>query len=214
VGDRRPQYRSRLLLRRPPLAGLARGGALGDEGVVYRWNGRAWRSVPLPALGGTATFGGVDAIGPGDVWVVGEWKRRAPHDAWPPVLPLFLHWDGRSWSVRHPALFPDYGFTELTDVTWSPAADGVLAVGRATKYHPGRGTENVNFSATLTGTSWAASQVSTDYSDGLWVASGDWAVGGSQHVPNRPATRSSPRRWHSTPTNWARRGGRQHRRPP
>jgi hypothetical protein len=60
------------------------------------WDGDLWTIVPSPNPGGTSVdqLYAVAAVGPNDVWAVGEYW-----DANYVPLPMTLHWDGVGWTV-------------------------------------------------------------------------------------------------------------------
>jgi hypothetical protein len=59
--------------------------------VVYRWNGAAWIRVVTPAESIAQSFlHAIVALGPNDIWAAGSINYSEP---------LFLHWDGSSWTI-------------------------------------------------------------------------------------------------------------------
>jgi len=142
--------------------------------LLFHWNGVRWGRLPLPRLGGRASFAGLDVVGPGDVWVVGAWQRAyAPHSR---VLPLFMHWDGAGWEVRHPDLFPGRARTQLSGVT-TTSSSSTIALGVTSGGSQGAGG---TFTATLGAGAWLV----TPAPSGISHLSGDWGVGGSTKVPD------------------------------
>lgn len=76
------------------------GGAWIVGSVAWRWDGKAWRSVPLPTVHGTE-LQSVATVSANDAWAVG--RREADQEVH--SRGLIEHWDGIRWSVvRHPAL--------------------------------------------------------------------------------------------------------------
>ena len=63
--------------------------------VAWRWNGRAWRTVPLPS--GDFDLWSVAAVAPDDAWVVGA----RGNGYLPRSHALIEHWNGVRWSVIH-----------------------------------------------------------------------------------------------------------------
>jgi hypothetical protein len=59
--------------------------------VARRWDGHAWRNVPLPPTGGSELWA-VAAVAPSDAWAVG-WLGTDPYRA------LIEHWNGARWSI-------------------------------------------------------------------------------------------------------------------
>ena len=146
--------------------------ALQYSPLMYHWNGVRWKRLPLPPMGGKAGFTAIHAVGPGDVWAVGEWLPRTTGER---ILPLFMHWDGRSWDVQHPDLFPDAYETRPSDVTIGPSST-VLAVGLA----GGAQQRAMYFRASPVAGSWIA----TPEPNWVYHVSGDWGVGGMTPVPD------------------------------
>jgi hypothetical protein len=67
------------------------GGTL--HGLVLRYDGMAWRSVPRTGLPGDETLRGVDAVSATDVWVVGDQRAGIGRsDA------MAVHWNGTTWT--------------------------------------------------------------------------------------------------------------------
>ncbi|HYE63001.1 MAG TPA: hypothetical protein VD997_13475 [Phycisphaerales bacterium] len=60
------------------------------RGFVFRWNGSAWSTVSNPATDGFDTYlRCIDGVAPDDLWAAGKTGSA----------PLFMHYDGSSWSV-------------------------------------------------------------------------------------------------------------------
>lgn len=96
--------------KRTPLPDLARNSSLegaidassGDnvwavgrqrgykEPLVLRWNGKAWKEIPVPAIKGADEYAawGVDAIGPRNVWIAATYLKNGVNVA------AALHWNG------------------------------------------------------------------------------------------------------------------------
>ncbi len=75
--------------------------AVGGQGVTdaltEHWNGARWSIVSNPAVGGTNgnnLLQSVTALGPSDIWAVGQTRRSGSA-----LSPLTEHWDGRQWTV-------------------------------------------------------------------------------------------------------------------
>jgi len=99
----------------PPTGGTVRS-------LAMRYDGVAWRSVPLAGLPGDEALLGVDAVSPTDVWVVGD--RRAGIFGYDTVA---AHWNGTAWTREPtPNGNPD-GFNHLYGVAATSGA--VWAVG-------------------------------------------------------------------------------------
>jgi hypothetical protein len=81
--------------------------------LIERWNGRSWRVVPGPTVGGGPDLGGVISIGARDAWAVG-----ASGSGDGPERTAILHWDGRRWKrVASPNPDPSASLSALTFVS-------------------------------------------------------------------------------------------------
>jgi hypothetical protein len=108
-----------------------RGGGGEGGGPVYplvlRWNGRAWRLVPVPQTP-NASLSGVVAISRADAWAIGSIDEGNE-------VPLAFHWDGVQWTrARLP--YSGHRFAHLIGVAASGASD-VWAVGNWATGHSG-----------------------------------------------------------------------------
>jgi hypothetical protein len=95
----------------------------GQQTLIVRWNGAAWRIVASPGLD---PLNAVAAVSANDIWTVGGSFNYGvgPH----PNKPLIEHWNGSQWSiVATPNT--DANAVELTGVAVL-ASDNVWAVGR------------------------------------------------------------------------------------
>ena len=79
------------------------GGSDGDysaTGYILHWDGSSWTRVLGPAPGTYQRLWDVVAIASDDVWAVGDYFDAAAQG----YFPLFLHWNGSSWTqVESPA---------------------------------------------------------------------------------------------------------------
>jgi hypothetical protein len=87
-------------------------GGSRHKAQALRWNGRAWRSVPLPDLhlakGVMLLPEAAYADSQSDVWLAGQLTAR-------PRRPVLLHWDGTAWrQVPVPASIPAFRVAGLT----------------------------------------------------------------------------------------------------
>ena len=90
--------------------------------IALHWNGTAWRSVPVPATGGTE-LRAVTALAPGNVWAVGTTATSG--SGWQPYVVRF---DGTSWRrVATPLLAAGGQLNDI--VALSPS--NIVAVGSA-----------------------------------------------------------------------------------
>lgn len=133
------------LLRDPSLLSIDTMHAAGDKSlwaftevegpdntrvtVARLWNGKRWRTVPLPANGYVVS---ADSSSPSDVWAfVAPFSDDATSDA------AILHWDGRSWKVSYRPKKGETGESLITS----------LGKGRAvTSLFTGRGTRVLSYS--------------------------------------------------------------------
>jgi hypothetical protein len=100
---------------RPPRSGTS-------HGLVFRYDGVAWRSVPRTGLPGDEGLLGVDAVSTTDVWVVGDRPAGVVRGE-----TVAAHWNGTTWTREPtPNGNPD-GFNNLYGV--AAAGGTVWAVG-------------------------------------------------------------------------------------
>jgi len=70
--------------------------------AIMLFNGKTWRSTPLPGLGLTATdtaiATGITAANPKNGWADGM-IVSTQGEAKPPLKPFLLHWNGTKWSM-------------------------------------------------------------------------------------------------------------------
>lgn len=94
------------------------------KAVALHWDGSRWRSttVPQPKGGSGVRLLAVDALGPDDVWAVGETDAAADPQT------LIEHWDGSRWRLADTSRCNPYG--GLAGITFVAADDG-WAVGHA-----------------------------------------------------------------------------------
>jgi uncharacterized membrane protein len=64
--------------------------------LIMRWNGTAWKRVPVPRFHRGSALAGVTALSARDAWAVGEYDADFGGDTTGRLL--ILHWDGRSWT--------------------------------------------------------------------------------------------------------------------
>jgi outer membrane protein assembly factor BamB len=101
------------------------GWAVANNGLIERWNGTAWASVPAdPAVPG-ASFAGVAAISPNNAWAVGTKSSMGGQPS-----TLIEHWNGAGWkAVSSPNQSATFG-NELNSIVAVPGHSGELwAVG-------------------------------------------------------------------------------------
>lgn len=98
-------------------------GAGTGRGLAQRWDGAAWRDVPVPQRAGNWTFSDVTGVAPDDVWAVGN-------DGGYQAQGLAMHWNGRAWTE---VPVPEVELGELRTVRLTEvralAADDVWATG-------------------------------------------------------------------------------------
>jgi len=83
------------------------GWAIGDDGLIMRWNGATWSQVPSPTH---LELRGLTAVSANDLWAVG-------------VHGTILHGDGVRWST-----VPSPTTEDLLAVSMSSASDGWISV--------------------------------------------------------------------------------------
>jgi hypothetical protein len=102
--------------------------------LVLRWDGRAWRIMPVPEIP-NAALQAVVAAGAADAWAVGSIDKGNE-------VPLALRWNGSGWRrARLP--YAGHRFAHLVGVAASGPAD-VWAVGNWATGHSG-GTLAMHF---------------------------------------------------------------------
>jgi hypothetical protein len=95
-----------------------------DQGMAWHWDGAAWTSFAIPAVGDARRLDDVAMIAPDDVWAIGGAAKSAR------IRPLAIHFDGVTWtSVPLPS-----DVAQVTAISGS-AADDVWAVGYGTIPH-------------------------------------------------------------------------------
>lgn len=112
----------------------ASGG--GQPSLIEQWNGSSWSVVASPNPGaGFNDLYGVAAVGPNNVWAVGQYS---PGEV--PIIALVEHWNGSDWSqVSVPS--PD-AEDSLYGVTRIPHTNKLWAVGVASSQINGTLTES------------------------------------------------------------------------
>jgi hypothetical protein len=94
--------------------------AVGIGGVALQYNGKKWRQLAVPKVGGEyVEFQKVRIFNGSDVWAVG-YEIAADHSR----RPVALRWTGSTWDVVQT---PDADRAQLNDV--AQTASGVVAVG-------------------------------------------------------------------------------------
>jgi hypothetical protein len=146
--------------------------------LVERWDGRRWATQPIPVKALRLydyVLLAVSAIGPDDVWAMGEdFEGEGTTTGLPPAV---IHWDGHAWSRED---LPVRGSDFLFDIS-AGGSDDVWAVGSSD-------VDQAPYVKTLTlhwdGRSWikVRSPNPAHVFDELRAVSGDanggaWAVG-------------------------------------
>jgi hypothetical protein len=91
------------------------------KSLVLHWDGSSWQQVPSPNSHNPSFFdyfGGVRALSPTDVWLVGAAGFR----------PMTWHWDGSAWQRVGVSRFSRTHFAFLQEVTAASPSD-IWAVG-------------------------------------------------------------------------------------
>jgi hypothetical protein len=117
-----------------------RAGTQSFVPLVERWNGTSWRPVSLPAdvarLNGLI---GVYAAGPDDVWAT---EGSSYYPLTDPELqggtrpPIFLHWDGTTWSAVATPGPREYGLAYQYEAISGDGPGDVWAVGAVFSSYP------------------------------------------------------------------------------
>jgi hypothetical protein len=172
----------------------------GSHGLVFRYDGTAWRSVARTGLPGAESLRGVEAVSATDVWAVGS--NRAGFVGSETVA---AHWNGTTWT-REPTPTPNP--SSLNNLNGVAVADGtVWAVGNYVD--PNSSSNQRKLILQRTGGSWrvAAAPITATYETLAAIdATGSadvWVVGSAssdiQSAPLVPlALRWNGTRWAST----------------
>jgi hypothetical protein len=112
-----------------------------DHTLIEHWDGTRWSIVKSPNASGASRLDAIAAVGPDDIWAVGQGGSGV----------LTEHWDGTSWSIV-PAPFRG----DLTGVT-AISSEDVVAVG----LRFGASVEKP-FALRWTGSGWVRVPVQTD----------------------------------------------------
>ena len=100
---------------------------VGNQGIrpdplIKHWDGATWSIVPSPSPGQGAYMYSVSALAPDDAWAAGSFT--VPDGT--SVQPLFLHWDGATWTQVKQPISPFGGIMFSIEVL---SHDDVWAVG-------------------------------------------------------------------------------------
>lgn len=171
------------------LIGGHSGDSYGAEDIPYvlRWDGSDWTLEDVPVPAGQNFLESVTVIAPDDIWIAGT--NDQIDQGW---QPLFLHFDGESWTIFDNVQFDHYGGT----------LRGVTALGPNDIWASGslaytQGSFNRPLLMHYDGTTWSQTPTDPDGPDGGTLFSVDavengevWAVGISsnrthtQHLPD------------------------------
>jgi hypothetical protein len=172
----------------PPRGGTSRG-------LVLRYDGTAWRSVPRTGLPGDEALRGVDAVSATDVWVVGD--HRAGIGGYGTMA---ARWNGTTWT-REPTPNGNTGsFNSLYGV--AAAGGTVWAVG--TYVDPSSSVNRRKLILQRVGGSWrvsAAPRVATSERLTAVDATGPadaWAVGSASSDVQSAPLAPLALRWNGT----------------
>jgi hypothetical protein len=94
--------------------------------LIEHWNGRAWKAVSSPNPGiGSNSLSSVTAVGPDNIWVVGDYSTQSGGIIGNKTL--ILHWNGRTWSkVASPS---PGSFDDAINTVHRVSAANIWAVG-------------------------------------------------------------------------------------
>ncbi|MGI6301761.1 MAG: WD40/YVTN/BNR-like repeat-containing protein [Verrucomicrobiota bacterium] len=129
----------------------------GEGGVILRWDGATWQTMPTPTQ---YDINAIHGNGPNDVWAVGGYTLHQDIDK----HCVILHFDGQQWSEITP---PDYmGWTyPLIDV-YAVAANDVWAIpdiGTAAVHWNGSQWDFVNIPLSIEGSFHSITGVGPDH---------------------------------------------------
>jgi len=143
---------------------LQEGWAVGDNGVILRWNGTAWAAAASP-VGSDLTS--ISMLSYADARAVGD-RTAATNNGW-----VFLTWNGTNWT-RTNTTNPGSGGAGLTSVFMVSATDGWAVGGpNADRFLHWSAGSWIN-------TAGAAQQLNSVYlldTDNDGIADDGWAVG-------------------------------------
>ncbi|MFJ3696863.1 hypothetical protein ACIPW9_22400 [Streptomyces sp. NPDC090052] len=156
-----------------------------DRSLAEHFDGRTWRTVPLPAepANRSAYPSALAAMGPDDIWAVGV----TAEDRVGTPRPLAYHWDGHRWSS---VPTPSTGGDALLQGAASDGAGGVWAVGVAydaqgagrplTEHWDGRSWRIVDAPHTA-GQGESLDGVTAVAPDDVWAVGGGGPATGASH---------------------------------
>jgi hypothetical protein len=100
-------------------------GSADFRAYTVHWDGRRWRTVPVPAAAHSISDGlnAVDALSPSNAWAVGDSLDNTS-------APMILHWNGHRWALVRSAPVPHYRFSSLESVV-ARSPNDIWAVGDA-----------------------------------------------------------------------------------
>jgi hypothetical protein len=76
----------------PTDAWLVGDSLQGTRPMSKHWDGKLWRSVPIPLVGTDHSLYGATALATDEVWAVGQYNSGGP------LHPLVVRWDGTTWT--------------------------------------------------------------------------------------------------------------------
>lgn len=140
--------------------------------VVLHWNGRHWSKARAPE----ASYWGISASAPNDVWAVGDTYAES----------VVIHWDGKRWKRIPFSLVPtaDTGDgSGATGTVFFSSLDGVLALAKNDVWVVGKVGEILT--AHWDGRAWRQYRVPNSEYEGLGSLAAlspthIWAAGGSE----------------------------------
>ena len=118
------------------------------RGTVQRWDGSAWRDLPMPAVAASWSLSGIAGASPQDVWAVGQ-VHGERND------PLALHFDGQEWQ-HVPVPGPEGRSIQLSDIAVLGNGDAWAA---GYKWDSGGIRTRQPFAVHWNGQAWAAGEV-------------------------------------------------------
>ena len=130
-----------------------------SSNVILHWNGTAWSVVASPNPGGNSLdkLHDVKAVGPNDIYAVGEYKDRTGKE-----LATILHWNGAVWTVVPNSCSPLFGITVIS-------ASDIWAVGYSTCHYDGTSWTPISIPAPPSGGGVTLQDVSAVSTNDVWA---------------------------------------------
>jgi hypothetical protein len=170
-------------------------GSVPTGALIEHWDGTSWHIVANPdSARADGQLNALTLVSRTDIWAVGRVRNSGGM-----IVPLVLHWDGRSWrSIPAPAASAPSAFNAIS----AAGGSDVWAVGAQTK--PGTGNVAIPLAEHWDGRSWIVARLPGVGNAVLWgvyaVSSTDvWAT--VEETSGKPAIflHESGRSWQAVP---------------